>query len=155
MYLLSRLTEEYLCSAENFNKRRNALYLSGWIDDLTESGFQCQSMQDFRNNFDVMQASITFESIINQLDLLKKYGESEINEDFLFKIMIDEYRNGCYDSACDFLYYKKYAADRLNFPFTVQYNGSYRIGNMSEAESEKTASDFLAANGIICTELSC
>lgn len=69
---LSNLIETYLWSNDNFNKRRNALYLLDWISDMLDEGLQCQAMYDFHNYFDVAQASCSFERIITELDLLKK-----------------------------------------------------------------------------------
>lgn len=152
MYLLSKLIEAYLWSEAHFNKRINAVYLANWIEDMMNSGYQCQAMCDFQNNFDVAQTRTSFEQIINELDLLKKYSVAEINEEFLFKISIYEYQNGYYDSACDFLYYKKHVADKLLFPYTLNYSpytDEYYTNNMRGVELENFVQNFLTDNGIV------
>ena len=148
---LSNLIETYLWSNDNFNKRRNALYLHEWISDMVEEVLQSQGMYDFLNNFDVAQASCSFERIITELDLLKKFGVAEINEDFLFAISLYEYHNGYYDSACEFLYYKKYIVDKLNFPYTLDYSDvsdKYYAENMKGIELEEFSRAFLEENNI-------
>ena len=148
---LSNLIETYLWSNDNFNKRRNALYLLDWISDMLDEGLQCQAMYDFHNNFDVAQASCSFERIITELDLLKKFGVAEINEDFLFAISLYEYHNGYYDSACEFLYYKKYIVDKLSFPYTLDYSDvsdKYYAENMKGIELEEFSRAFLEENNI-------
>ncbi len=151
MYLLSKLIEEYLWSNEHFNKQKNALYLLNWIRDVWESGCQCQAMNSFQNDFDVSQAKCSFEHIINELGLLEKYNVAEIDEEFLFKISLYEYQNGYYDSACDFLYYKKQVADKLRFPYTLNYsvkNDEYYTTDMKGIELERFAQKFLIENSI-------
>lgn len=152
MYLLSNLIEVYLWSNEHFNKRINALYLLNWITEVSESGYKCQSMNTFQNDFDVSQAKCSFERIINELGLLEKYNVAEIDEEFLYKISLYEYQNGYYDSACDFLYYKKHVADKLLFPYTLDYSprtGEYYTTDMKGIELENYVLDFLMANDIV------
>lgn len=122
MYMLSYLIEEYLWSEKNFNKRRIILYLEGWTKEMINAGRLPQSIYDFRADLSFEHNKKVFEQIIRQLKLLDKCNVTEINEDFLFQIVIDEYKHGYYDSASEFLYYKKYVADKLVFPFTIEYS---------------------------------
>ena len=82
--------------------------------------------------------------------MLKKFGAAEINEEFLFKISLYEYRNGYYDSACEFLYYKKHVADKLLFPYTINSStcDEYYTNDMRGAELENFAENFLLNYGI-------
>ena len=150
MYLLSKLIETYLWAGANFNKRINALYLAGWIENMIDAGYECQAMRNFQDYFDVTQARSCFEKIADESGLLKKFGAAEINEEFLFKISLYEYRNGYYGSACEFLYYKKHVADKLLFPYTINSSAcdEYYTNDMHGAELENFAENFLLNYGI-------
>ena len=157
MYLLSNLIETYLWSDEHFNRRITALYLLNWITEVSESGYRCKSMNTFQNDFDVSQAKSTFESIINESGLLEKHNVTEINDEFLFKISLYEYQHGYYDSACDFLYFKKHVADKLHFPYTLDYSSrtdEYYTADMKGTELENYVFDFLKDNDIVQNQTS-
>ena len=73
----------------------------------------------------------------------------------MFRIAIDEYKRGCYDSAAEFLYRKKYIADRLGFPFVIEYSektDGYFIKQESEIisgnELENYVINFLSDNNV-------
>lgn len=120
--MLSYLIENYLWSEKNFNKRRIILYLEGWTEEMINDGRLPRSIYDFRADLSFEHNKKVFEQIIRQLKLPDKCNVTEINEDFLFQIVIDEYKHGCYDSTSEFLYHKKYFADKLGFPFTIEYS---------------------------------
>ena len=146
MYLLSTLVEEYIYSKEKFNTRKNALYLLNWIEEMIDLDHQCEAMDNFQTDFDIVGTRYSFEHIINELGLLQKYGVSEIDEDFLFKISLYEYQNGYFDSACEFIYYKRRIADKLLFPYKIYYSeksDEYYTNNMRGVELENFVKKFL------------
>lgn len=122
VYLLSYLIEEYLWSETNFDKRRVILYLEGWVEEMMKAGCLPRSTYDFRADLGFEYNKTLFEQMIRQLDLPDNCNITEINEDLLFQTVIYEYEHGFFDSACEFLFYKKYVADKYDFPFTIEYS---------------------------------
>ncbi len=149
MYLLSNLIENYIYNRKHFNKRVNYLYLSEWVDYMLKSGYKSPSLEKFSSEDDAEISLIMFEKIINELDLLKYGGFSEINEDFLYYISSMEYINGCYESAVEFLYYKWHMAERLCFPYRIEYcvdRDCYYAKGKSSDELESFSVEFLEKN---------
>ena len=117
MYLFSYLIESYLYQNQHFNKRKNYLYLCGWAETMLEAGYLCPALQTCAEEPNVSQTKILFESIIKELQF------PAINEKLLFRVALEEYRRGYFDSACEFLYYKPYIAEKWKFPYQIIYSG--------------------------------
>jgi hypothetical protein len=98
------------------------LYLENWTEEMIGAGRIPQAVYDFRADLGSEHNRALFENIVAQLRIPEKYHVGEINEELLFRIAVDEYRQGCFDSASEFLYYKSYAADKLGFPFEIEYS---------------------------------
>ncbi|MDE5582745.1 MAG: hypothetical protein K2J08_03465 [Ruminococcus sp.] len=152
MYLLSYLIENYIYNRKHFNKRVNYLYLSGWVENMLDSGYKSPSLENFSRECYPENSVVMFEKIINELNLLHYAGFSEINEDFLYYVSAKEYIKGCYESATEFLYYKEYMAEMLGFPHKIEYSAvtdCYYAGGMLSHELENFSIDFLEKNMLI------
>lgn len=138
MHHISNLLEAYISDKDSVNCRYHLLYLKGLINDLDVVDITCPD--------DVSCVRDTFESLLSEMGIPQKYGFEEINKDLLVSLAIDEYRNGSFDSACEFLYYKQYVSDELKFPYEIIYSSEtdcYSIGGMTPEESETVAQSFL------------
>lgn len=146
MYLLSYLVENYIYNKKHFCKRINHLYLAEWINCMLDNGSCCPSMLSFRQEECIEDSLVIFEKIMSEM------GFDEINEDILYDISVEEYRKGYFESAVEFLYYKSYVAERLGFPYKIEYSvshGDYTAENINYTELEDFAVDFLEKYGII------
>ncbi len=145
MYLLSNLVEYYIYYKKHFCKRRNYLYLTEWVKCMLDNGYCCPSMLSFRQEDYIEDSLVIFEKIMSEM------GFDEINEELLYNISVEEYRKGYFESAVEFLYYKSYVAERLDFPYKIEYSvsyGDYTAKNINYTELEDFAVDFLEKCGI-------
>lgn len=128
MYLLSNLLEHYIYAKKHFCKRINYLYFTEWVKCMLENDCCCPSMLSFLQEDCLENSLVMFERIMSEL------GFDEINEEILYNISVEEYRNGCFESAVEFLYYKNYVAERLDFPYKIEYSvscGDYTAENIN------------------------
>ena len=103
-------------------------------------------MMDIAYADDVACVRDTFENLMEELCLLKRYGCDDVNLSLLLRVALDEYRNGYYDSACDFLYYRPNVAEMIKFPYRIDYSSdddAYHINGMEPGKAEEFATDFL------------
>ena len=115
MYLLSVLLEAYLWHEQEFGNRRMMMQLEHWTAEHIP-----QAKFDIRADLGFMHNKAIFEEA---LSMLPEFRNAEINEELLFRAAMDEYRQGAYDSACDYLYYKPYIAEKIGFPYKIEYSG--------------------------------
>lgn len=147
MYLLSRLVETYIYCKKHFCKRINYLYFSEWVDCMLENGCRCPSMLSFQKESYLENSLVMFERIMSEL------GFTEINEEILYNISVEEYRKGYFESAVDFLFYKNHVAERLDFPYDIKYSPVsdkyYTEENINGEKLEDFSVDFLEKYGIV------
>ena len=105
MHLLSVLLETYLWREEDFGKRRMMQYLEQWAAENAKEQY------DFRADLGFAHNKAIFERILAR----------KIDEGLLLRTAMDEYRQGWFDSASEFLYYKPYIAEKFGFPYEIEY----------------------------------
>lgn len=143
MHQLSFLLERYIYENDRFDCRQNLLYLEGLINELPETGISCPD-----SAYSVKDA---FEKLLKKLGIPEKYGLCEISDELLFKVAAEEYINGFFGSASEFLFYKPYVAENIGFPHKIDYSertDEYTASGMTAAETEKTALKYLNNKGI-------
>lgn len=147
MYLLSNLVENYIYCKKHFCKRINYLYMTEWVNCMLENNCCCPSMLSFLQEDCLENSLVMFERIMSEL------GFDEINEEILYNISVEEYRKGYFESAVDFLYYKNHVAERLGFPYEIDYSAVsdkyFTAENIHGEELENLAVDFLEKCGIV------
>ena len=152
MYLLSELIAQIISNnSQGVSCRRNMLYLNGLAEEIKGRGCLSPAVIAAAENDNVFMTEQLITDMIEELGIVEYFECSEISEELYFRISVEEYKRGYFDSACDFLYYRKVlVAERLKFPYNIEYdpikeyyaenNGEFVMGG---AELEEFASEFL------------
>jgi len=153
MHLLSKLIEPIVYKEnQKLLCRHYMLYLKAFADELTEMGFSSDAVLCAAENDNVFMTEQLLTEMINELKITELSQSGKIDEELYFRVCIEEYKRGFYDCACDFLFYRKEIAERLGFPYSLEYNGGYCAKEngtviMSGYELCEFASDFLENAG--------
>ncbi|MBQ7783096.1 MAG: hypothetical protein IJ368_03920 [Oscillospiraceae bacterium] len=151
MYRLSELIAQIIANnSQGVSCRRNMLYLNGLAEEIKAGGVLSPAVIAAAENDNVFMTEQLIMDMIDQLGILEYFECSEISEELYYRVSVEEYKRGYFDSACDFLYFRKHITERLEFPYNIEYDPlkEYYAENKGEfvmcgAELEEFASEFL------------
>ncbi len=118
MYLLSRLIKLYINGQAP--SRKFGLYMSGWAEQVKHMGYSNPCLDKAAEFYSVYENEAVFNELIVEI-----MGEKAINIELLEQVCFEEYKQHCFDSACEFLYYNQFIADKCSFPYTLRNNDDY------------------------------
>ena len=127
-YYLGHLLEKYYDDCQRgVLRNRWDDHLALWALDMLEADYSSPALLEAAGGFNRERTHDLFETILAELHIAD--DPSVIDDDFIDRIFIEEYKRGHIASGCELLSLRKHLWEKIKFPYRIHHGKYYPNGD--------------------------